>query len=410
MPFKISIRKISALFLVLPFVSSGFSQNILKGKVIDENTGEPIASASVYLSNTSVGTQTNAEGKFFIQKLPAGNLVLVVSSIGYKISETNLPTTKRPQELVIRISHKTTELNEVVVSPYEKNGWKIWGDLFIENFIGTSFFAHNCKILNHEVLKFRMRRRDSTLLVHADEPLIIENNSLGYELHFDLKKFELTLLDSGNSLTYSGHPFFKEFLPKNEKEEERFKENRRKAYSLSLMRFMRSLFFQNADEDFKIQQRNLGRITDVSLAGNKHNASAAFPESIADTIYEIGSDLVNIKIIKTGSNNAEVTATGDQNFSDHIFSFSDQQVSMYFSGALVISINKVNAPSEYFRFLGKTYSPIALLSEFELKKNELIHIYIDGNYAESTNLKINGFWAWWEKLATMLPLDYTPAD
>jgi len=386
------------------------SQDALYGKVVNEITGAPVAAASVYLSNTAVGTQTNSQGEFFLKKPLTGNYILVASSIGYKISETNLQNTNLLQGFVIKLTPETTDLKEIIVTPYEKNGWQKWGDLFLENFIGTSYYARSCKLKNHEVLKFIMRHKDSTLIVRADEPILIVNNLLGYELRFDLKSFELNLSDSGNSLAYSGHPFFKELSAKNEKEEKKFQESRAKVYSFSMMRFMRSLFSEKANEEFLVQQIFLGVTKDIVLGKNLQNSIITNSGVTADTIYEIGSDIVNISIVKlnnaSGSENLPYSATPEK--SQTVFTLSDGLMKMYFDGALQINIKNQNPPSEYLKYSGYNVSKNPLLSAFELKKNVPVRIYKNGNYTESTNLKIKGFWAWWEKLATMLPLDYEP--
>lgn len=407
------------LYCILSIFScSCYSQNVLKGKVVDKISGEPIPSASVYISKTSVGARTNAEGQFYIGKFPSNNFILVASSVGYNVAEMNLQTSKLPDELIIPLERRANELNAITVSPYEKNGWRDWGDIFVENLIGTSPYARHCKIKNHEALKFRMRHKDSTLLVDAGEPLVIENSSLGYELRFDLQKFSLTFSDSGNTLFYSGHPFFRELPAKSFKEQMRIIENRKKAYYLSLMRFMQTLFSDSAQNDYAIQQLDGRNIFNVPLPLKKSDSLPAFHLPAADTVYEMGSDMVNIKIImlnersvtSQATNNKIISVSGSLAVGASVFSFSDQQISMYFTGRLAISIYKIRDRSGYIGFLGSEPSGNALMSTFELKKNEAINIYANGTYSDPSNLKITGFWAWWEKLATILPVDYDPAQ
>src|SRR5690606_13466572 len=64
---------------------AGYGQTELKGKVSDFMTFMPIESASVYLQNTTIGSITNADGRFSL-RIPAANMkdTLVISSIGYK--------------------------------------------------------------------------------------------------------------------------------------------------------------------------------------------------------------------------------------------------------------------------------------------------------------------------------------
>ena len=55
------------LFFILLFLSncvSTFGQITISGKVINEESKEPIAGANVFINNTSYKTITTAEGKF----------------------------------------------------------------------------------------------------------------------------------------------------------------------------------------------------------------------------------------------------------------------------------------------------------------------------------------------------------
>ncbi len=63
-------------------VQYSFSQTI-KGKVVDETSGEPVIGASVYLKGTTYGTITDLDGKFSLD-VPAQPATLVVSFLGYQ--------------------------------------------------------------------------------------------------------------------------------------------------------------------------------------------------------------------------------------------------------------------------------------------------------------------------------------
>lgn len=71
------------LFYLIVFTS--FAQVEIKGKIIDFAQQLPIENASVYIQNTTIGTISNADGRFSIN-VPNKNFndTLVVSSIGFK--------------------------------------------------------------------------------------------------------------------------------------------------------------------------------------------------------------------------------------------------------------------------------------------------------------------------------------
>ncbi len=86
----------------------------LKNAVIDFSTDSPIESASVYVKNTTIGTITNADGKFVIQ-VPNENIkdTLVISSIGY--STFKIPIEYYDAELPIYLDEEVASLDEVIL-------------------------------------------------------------------------------------------------------------------------------------------------------------------------------------------------------------------------------------------------------------------------------------------------------
>ena len=56
----------------------------LSGKVVDYLTGKPLFGASIVLDNAAIGTASDNEGDFFIQRLPAGDQTLAVRYMGYR--------------------------------------------------------------------------------------------------------------------------------------------------------------------------------------------------------------------------------------------------------------------------------------------------------------------------------------
>lgn len=77
-----TLRKIF-LTLALAFtVSMSFSQGVVKGVVIDANSGEKLIGATVVIENTTVGVSTGVDGTFSL-KVPTEKATLLVSFMGY---------------------------------------------------------------------------------------------------------------------------------------------------------------------------------------------------------------------------------------------------------------------------------------------------------------------------------------
>jgi iron complex outermembrane receptor protein len=80
------VKLISFVFIFILFVSWAFSQNVIVGKIVD-NQEMPIEAANVYLGGTVYGAATNVDGEFKIENIPPGKYTLTISIIGYQLKE-----------------------------------------------------------------------------------------------------------------------------------------------------------------------------------------------------------------------------------------------------------------------------------------------------------------------------------
>lgn len=109
-----------ATFCAVPVFSSAVNYNVesvtqnrtVSGTVVDSN-GEPVIGASVVLKGTVNGTITDFDGKFKLENVDSGTLV--ISYIGYKSQEIVL---KGQSNIVITLKEDTELLDEVVVVGY----------------------------------------------------------------------------------------------------------------------------------------------------------------------------------------------------------------------------------------------------------------------------------------------------
>lgn len=56
---------------------------VVSGRVIDASTGDPLPGVTVILANTAIGAVADADGRYTINRLPAGDQNLVVRYLGY---------------------------------------------------------------------------------------------------------------------------------------------------------------------------------------------------------------------------------------------------------------------------------------------------------------------------------------
>ena len=79
-------RFTSILAIILTVNISSFAQNMVVGKIVDNNNAA-LEAANVYLSGTIIGAATDSKGNFRIETIPSGEFILTISMIGYQLKE-----------------------------------------------------------------------------------------------------------------------------------------------------------------------------------------------------------------------------------------------------------------------------------------------------------------------------------
>ena len=162
------MKQLFSILSSLLFSVAVFSQDKtfpITGTVIDAKTKLPMSNASVFCQNTTIGTITNADGKFFM-RLNKGGYDLVTSYTGYETKSMRISNGNPENDsLIIEMSEKDKSMEQVVVagSAEVADGLTKYGDFFIDNFIGTSPNASHCIIENKDAPV-----RDLTAARHRD--------------------------------------------------------------------------------------------------------------------------------------------------------------------------------------------------------------------------------------------------
>ncbi len=85
MPFNSIRRALVALMIAGPaFAQQEPGTGRVVGRVIDAETGRPIAEAGVQIVGTTLGVQTSIDGRFTLNRVPAGTVTLQVRRLGYQ--------------------------------------------------------------------------------------------------------------------------------------------------------------------------------------------------------------------------------------------------------------------------------------------------------------------------------------
>ncbi len=402
-----------------------FAQNILRGHVFSEDTRNPLASVSVYLNNTSLGAVTNGDGVFIITKIPSGKFRLVASCVGYETYVNMIDPRTIGKDFIISMKPSSQELQGLTVTVPDPEGWKKWGKLFTELFIGDTPGSNDCKLTNPEVIKFRMNT-DNTLTAYAKEPLRIVNYKLGYEIKYKLEEFQYDF--NIKLVNFSGYAFFTDIGVKHPNRVRRYGEARLETYKGSFLHFKRA-FFANELDAQGFELRSLGNMSNPEKDRAKrlfslHRDSVILDTTgLAFTIHYAHTPKGVVPYLSSSTTKTEDSADYFKKkllepdsvishqliSSDSIGFAADSTVAgMYFRDSLEVSYKFKTIPNRY-RVLNKDHKHETFpVSQFVFVNKRPIYILNSGYHYKPYDLKITGYWAWSEKISTLLPFDYRP--
>ena len=221
----------------------------ITGRVLNGSNKEPVTDASVFLSNATIGGKTAGDGTFILHNVKPGKYNLVISSIGFETVNEALDVDNNNIILPdIMVSAKTIVLNEVRVHPKTDQNPERNYYMFKEEFLGTSYLAKACKILNPEVLDIYYDDVANTLSASSSDFLEIENDALGYKIKYLLTNFTLdNRLSAKFRLDYEGSVLFEE-MKGTTSQEKHWKKRRQEVYDGSMMHFLRSSLNNTIDQ------------------------------------------------------------------------------------------------------------------------------------------------------------------
>lgn len=381
------------------------SQYYIKGRVVQGTNGEPIARASVFISNSTKGTITNADGSFELYDVPAGKHELVISSIGYNTEVYPYSASQLPLKLEVHLQPKASELATVIVEPDEEQGWNKWGKFFLDNFIGTSNNAADCRLLNPKVLRFKRSKKNNTLTVIADEPLIIENRALGYKIKYQMEEFSYDF--NTKFLVYLGYPLFEDMRGSN-RQIDRWANAREKAYNGSIHHFMHSLYHnQVLPEGFEIRRM----VKEVNT--EKKRIQALIRSNIEEQrargqmpVINFGDSSKYYNRILSQPDEFDRVSPAVLTADSLLANTGTQEKTLFFTNFLHITYNKAKEEELYARSFFRSRPPGPQVSWIELPTLTPLSIDSSGNFSPVLGMVCYGYWSWSEKMANMLPVDY----
>lgn len=365
-------KRIFGIITALHVAGAVCPAQYISGVVVDGKTGTPLPGVNVFISGTTYGDATAQNGTFEIETVPAGTHELVASMVGYQPKVQVIRIARDGAAFsTVRLQEAVYETGEAVVTSEQPKNWQRHLERFVREFIGTSPNARDCAIQNPYVLDFETESATSTLRASAVRPLEIVNRALGYRIIFVLRDFEVA--NWTYTVRYKGHTRFEELKPESDTERDVWERNRARTYSGSFQHFLHSLARGNTEaEGFELRLAD-----DVALPPGEINL---LPKA------DIGSILFD----------------GMTPF-ERLF---------YSSTPLHVAFQEEAEPGSYQRFVteitGRPYRR-GDAQHSVLVFDRAVTVHTSGYLYEPYRLKTYGYWIW-ERVADMLPRDYTPLN
>ncbi len=408
--FLMYFEPMKKLFLLL-FLGTTIltqAQVSIYGKVLDTE-GKPLKYAAVYLNNTTFGTTTDSHGAFLLSNVEHGYYTLVVSFLGYDSSTYAVKTTDLPDEIVFKMMEKPDQLDEIVIK--QENKWASKRAYFLrqfkENFLGQSFNAQKCKILNQDVIRFNYNQKEDILEAYAVSPIIIENNALGYKLTYDLIHWKLEPM----GVTYLGYTKFEELKGKPRKQKI-WQRDRELAYNGSLRHFLNSTMENDTLSGFKIEEVKLipnpDRPSDEEIAkaenlikrkGNLQRNTFIDNKEL-DRQLKYADSIMSLAHLKKFVN---IVIKPNLRIEDYLEEY-DGELYIYSDNELRVRYLKEYAESNYNN--QAYFSPNHQVSKLTLYDSEVLLNPI-GTFHNPLDVLSEGYWAF-EKVGDLLPFNYRP--
>lgn len=398
------------LFLVcclwLGALTAARAQGKLSGVAQDSATHEPLAFASVFLANTTLGATTTEQGQFEFPRVPAGTYDVVGSYVGYRLAKQTITVGPAPQQVTLRLASTGNQLGEVVVQPAPNKPEEY--QKFAKLFLGQSTFSEQCRISNPDQVRVLYDDSTGQLTAQAKEFVQIDNDALGYRLKYYGLQFAYE--EDDQSIAYYGQPVFEEMKPRDERQRQQWATNRATAYTGSFMHFLRSLYTNRLQpEGFLAQQVRVRPNPRFERADNLRRALLAsrpngpFTAAEQDSLTRWGRVAPAFATLNPAARPID---------SLRWVSPDRQHVYLRFTGELQVA-HFGEAPDPHYKprmsTLGATRTPYPAkrqVSRLKLQGREA-EIQANGSLVNPLEAYNGEYWGF-EKIGEFLPVDYVP--
>lgn len=252
------IRLCSVTLLILFFIVSSDALGQVSGILVDEQSGKPISKASIFINNTSLAVLTNDKGEFALDGIAPGFVELVIYRDGYKLFKSSIRIqVDKAFKLNLKLANDDSPK---AGKPKQDAEYKSNLQWFERALLGEDDNAISCRITYPK--NFSISRTGDLLEVSSAEPLVVENNSLGYKVTCYLQEFKAEV----ENITFAGALKFDTLTTKDPELKKNWERNRLIAYWGSGQHFFHTLVKgTTTDEGFVLFDANKKSINPESI-------------------------------------------------------------------------------------------------------------------------------------------------
>lgn len=401
------------VFVCLLISAPSKGQNRIFGKITDAASGEPVPFANVFFVNTTFGTSSDQNGNYSFSGFPPGKYDLAVSFVGFNPVQRAVAFTQNQNaQIDVALQQEAKVLSEIMVKPDTLNWQRNYRD-FKDLFLGTSRYAQDVVVQNPRDIHLFFDPKTSVLVAHARKPIVVDNLATGYRINYYLYQFEYNSR-AGTFFIY-GSPQFQLLEAKSKSQQKRWERNREKIYEGSLLHFMRSWLTQQwTEEGFNVSRLyripNRERPSTEFLTKKINELRNKNLEAGKPLILSFGTSRSGFKedslsyYMRLRAMPTEVDSVVQEVLTGAEFT-GPEKSKKEFTGILRVAYKK----TEDVRYAARVGRPNTVK-----KQESLLHViaaltlYENGYYEDVRNVFLENYWSWSEKIATLLPLDYTP--
>ena len=112
---KISLKRLPAVWLTALLLTAALHAAQIRGKVVDAETGKPLADANITVQNTDIGAVTDRNGRFALETAD-GSVTLVIRYVGYQPLDRTVRLEAADAPLVFALQPTPVTAGEILVT------------------------------------------------------------------------------------------------------------------------------------------------------------------------------------------------------------------------------------------------------------------------------------------------------